>query len=846
MIFHFEDCELDLGRVVLRRAGRDVPVEPQVFDLLVGLIERRGEVVRKEELLDLVWGDRFVSESALTTRIKSVRRAVGDDGNRQRVIRTVHGKGYEFVADVRVDQDRSPGHERVSPFTRASFALPASVQPLIGRDAMLDLLVDALTEHRLVTLAGTGGVGKSSVAFELARRVAGGYRDGVYVAELVTVVDDDATFDAFATSLDVNTRQHDSIEDAIVDMLRPTNALLVLDNCEHLVEPVAALVDRILRAAPGVSIVATSQEPLAVTGEHVWIVEPLAYPSEETSESDLASVPAVALFLERARAADPRFVLDSTTAPAVAEICRRLDGIPLAIELAASRASAIDVTEIARRLDERFRLLRGLRRSADPRHRTLRDTIRWSYDLLDEDEQRLFNSLAVFAGQFDLGAAESIGDADDVLDLLTRLTQRSMLAVRRPATGGTRYEMLETLREYGRSRLDDQQSLAVFRAHAGQFASVARSVELDLRTAQEGDAVHRADASFPDLRAAQRFALQSEDFDTAFGLICSMREYAMRALRYEVFAWADAAARDGGGADHPLHPVVTGLRAYGAWVRGEFATALTLADAARADEQALDVAASGLVERVRANVFYAIGQIESGIAENERLIELVESTGNDSRRAHAYYMASVAFSSLGAHEEAVRLMSVGREAGRRTGSPTDLASASVAEGFATHDDDVAALNAFASAERLARSAGNRWMSAFARTEASGLLLHRGELAAACTGLAEMVDTWYRAGEWAQQWHTLSRCVVALDRIGEHAVAAEVVGAIEEHATMGGPPVMTSLRELALATRDSLPARLGADRTAECRAVGASLPIAELVDRAKRALLGRPVGARSHP
>ena len=163
-----------------------------------------------------------------------------------------------------------------------------------------------------------------------------------------------------------------------------------------------------------------------------------------------------------------------------------------------------------------------------------------------------------------------------MLDLLTGLTQRSMLAVRRPAAGGTRYELLETLREYGRNRLDDQRSVELFAAHARQFASLAKSVELDVRSVHEHDAVARADASFADLRSAQRFALQIEDFDSAYGLIASIREYAMRTLRYEVFSWADAACIVDGGAQHPLHPIVTGVSAYGAWVRGEFGAAVSL------------------------------------------------------------------------------------------------------------------------------------------------------------------------------------------------------------------------------------------------------------------------------
>jgi predicted ATPase/DNA-binding winged helix-turn-helix (wHTH) protein len=840
VILRFDDCELDLARVVLMRGGREVPIEPQVFDLLSCLIERRGEVVRKEELLDLVWGDRFVSESALTTRIRSVRRAVGDDGTTQRVIRTVHGKGYEFVAEVQVVEgshtaDRT-GENEAAP---NDFGLSTALQPLIGRDDLLVQLVADQIAHRLVTLVGTGGVGKTSLGFELARHVAEHYADGVFVVELVTVVDQDAAFGAFATALDVSIRQQASIEDAIVDMLRPRHALLLLDNCEHLVEPVATLVDRILRSAPQVSIVATSREPLAVSGEHVWTVEPLSVADlDSVPLSELASVPAVALFLERARAADPRFELDEVTAPAVIEICRRLDGIPLAIELAASRAIAIDVAEVARRLDERFRLLKGVRRGADPRHQTLHDAISWSYDLLDADEQRLFAALAVFAGPFDLGAAESVCSGEDVLDLLTRLTRRSMLAVRRHGTRGIRYEMLETLREYGRSRMDDQESVDLFSAHARQFVALAGSVESDLRTAQEHDAVRRADGSFADLRSAHRFALQIEDCDSSFRLIGSLREYAMRTLRYEVFGWADSAVATPDADGHPLYPVVTGVRAYGAWVRGEFELASSLADDARAAETRLGIVPTGLAERVLANVMYATGEIESGLIEGTRLIELAEDSRDGSRLAHAYYMASVASSSIGNYDEARRLIARSRAEGRRTGSPTDLASASIAEGFATVDDDETALEAFANASRLARSASNRWMDAFARTEASGLMVQQGHLAEGCQGLAEMVDTWYRAGEWAQQWHTLSRCVIALDRIGQHDIAARALGAIEAHTTMGGPPVMTTLRDLAFQTRDSLTDQLGSERMDEYRAMGATLPVITIIDRTRNALLGR--------
>ena len=429
-----------------------------------------------------------------------------------------------------------------------------------------------------------------------------------------------------------------------------------------------------------------------------------------------------------------------------------------------------------------------------------------------------------------------------MLDLLTRLTERSMLAVRRSTGAGTRYEMLETLREYGRQRLDDARSVELFSAHADHFAALARSFEADAQTAAEGRASTQAEAAFADLRAAQRFSLQIGDLDSAFSLIGSIREYAMRALRYEVFAWAEVAAAHPDADGHRLRPLMTGIHAYGAWVRGEYELAVSLAKAARQEERSIGAAPSGLAERVLGNVYYTTGQDNEGMVEAARFIEVAEQSGVGSRLAHAYYMCSVASSSIGARDEGRRLAARAREVGARTGSPTDLASACVAEGYAADPDDDRALEAFAMADRLARSGGNRWMSAFARTEASGILVRRGQLVEACVHLAEMVELWYRAGEWSQQWHTLSRCMMALDRIGQPEIAAEVVGAIDAHATMGAPPSMASLRDLVFETRDSLAAQLGSDRTEERRSVGASRPLVATVDRVRSALLGRSVDA----
>ena len=411
MIYAFGNCELDIERVVFRRDGEVQHIEPQVFGVLTVLVRERGRVVTKEELLDQVWGDRFVSESALTTRIKSARQAAGDDGSRQAVIRTVHGRGYEFVAEVdEVEEpgDRIPGAPTdASPAARS--ALPGQLHSLIGREDLLKELRGELDSTRLITLVGPAGVGKTALAYELTRSVEGRFPDGVFAVEFVRVVDPDATVEALATAIGVHVRQDGSLEDAVVDTLRDREVLLLLDNCEHLVEQVGAVVDRIVRSAPLVQVIATSRESLAVPGEQVWPVDPLTVATGGEQPLDVVlDTPAVALFVERAKAADPRFELAESNVDAVVEICRRLDGVPLAIELAAARTLAIDVNDIAARLNERFRLLKGVRRGTDPRHQTLQDAVRWSYDLLDDDEQVLFAEISVFSVRFDLDAAEAV------------------------------------------------------------------------------------------------------------------------------------------------------------------------------------------------------------------------------------------------------------------------------------------------------------------------------------------------------------------------------------------------------------------------------------------------------
>ena len=825
--------------MLLRRGGDPIAVEPQVFDLLCYFLTNRGRVISKEEFLDEVWGDRFVGESALTTRIKTLRRAVGDDGTRQQVIRTVFGRGYEMIADVVVDAAPSP-----SPNLRSR--IPVSVQTVIGRDDLLHRLTADLRGNRLLTLVGPGGVGKTTVGFELARIAESSYPDGVWVIELVGVVDDESALESIATALDVNVQRQSSIEDAIIGLLQPLRSLLLIDNCEHLIEPIAPLISRILKSAPGVSIVATSREALALPGEHVWPIEPLSVaPKARRSGTEETTPPAVTLFIERAREADPGVEFSDDETLIVAEICSRLDGIPLAIELAAAQARTTDLAEILSRIDQRFTLLKATRRGVDPKHRTLSDAIGWSYNLLDPAERQVFSAVAILAGQFELTAAEELcrglGIPDlDVLDMLTKLTEQSMIFVRRVPVIGVRYELLETLREYGRNRLDDGERVSLSAAHADHFTRMSEEVEAALGRESEGAAVASADAAFADLRVAQRFSGRIGDFEPAFRLIGATREYAMRTMRYEVFAWADLMAATATRAAHPVPPLITAMRGYWLWVRGEFDEAIRVVGEAGSavPEDKISGIAAELVARVRANVLYVVGREAEGAAEAERQLEIAEESGSPSRIVHASYMGSVSASSMGDDERGRTLAAESMRAAEETGSPTDLASAMVADGYLWPQDHTRALESFDNASQLASSVGNRWMDAFARTEASGIMVVEGHTEEGCRGLADVVDLWYRAGEWSEQWHTLARCIIALDEIGRSELAARVIGAVEAHSILGGPPMMPTVRERMIAARESVLTRLGDDRSAELRSEGEAMPVAKMVHEVGAALSGR--------
>src|SRR5277367_3965482 len=390
----------------LEKDGRPLRIGSRALDLLVVLVERAGEVVPKGELLKDVWRNVNVEESSLRFHNKNLRKVLGDNQPDARYVTNVPGRGYCFVAPTSRTLDEKPAGDD-APAQR--YRLPNFVTRMVGRGAVVEALTTQLLQRGLLTITGPGGIGKSTVALALAHARQADYKHGACFVDLAPVAGPDLVPSAVASALEIPLRSDVPIS-GLTDFLREKQMLIVLDSCEHVIDPAALLAEAILNGAPGVGILATSREPLRVGGEYVHRLAPLALPPETariTSE-DALTFSAIQLFVERAAMAQDGFGLTDADAPAVVDICRKLDGIPLAIELATSRIDVLGVSGLVTALGDRLQLLRHGRRTARHRHRTLNATLAWSYDVLEPDEQAVLRRLAVFAGPFGLAAATSV------------------------------------------------------------------------------------------------------------------------------------------------------------------------------------------------------------------------------------------------------------------------------------------------------------------------------------------------------------------------------------------------------------------------------------------------------
>ena len=409
MRFSFGDFVVDTERYLVERDDLPVDVQPQVFNVLAYLLEHRDRVVPKEELLDKIWGDRFVSESALTSRIKSARQLVGDDGVTQACIKTAHGRGYRWVAEVHVAPSARGSETEAGVGGSALIAPPVPLTSLVGRESEIAAVVASIDDRRLTTAVGPPGVGKSRLVTEVARALAQAGREVAFVdLRLANEGHDVAQLVQRATGVSGGTPHElrpigaddSDLFDQLVEQLRSRALLLVLDNCEHVAATVGELSFDLLTRCPELGIVATSQRRLGVVGEAVVLVEPLAVPDDSTTSWEaLTTTDAGRLFVERSVAAGSRWTASAAEVRLVADVCRRLDGLPLAIELAAAKTPWLALPDLLRHLDRELGQAGG-----DP----LDAALRMSRALLGAAEARAFDALSVFAGSFTIDAALAV------------------------------------------------------------------------------------------------------------------------------------------------------------------------------------------------------------------------------------------------------------------------------------------------------------------------------------------------------------------------------------------------------------------------------------------------------
>jgi predicted ATPase/tetratricopeptide (TPR) repeat protein len=527
--------------------------------------------------------------------------------------------------------------------------LPVQLTSFVGREHERKRIADELRDAHVVTLTGVGGVGKTRLALEVAADVIPEYRAGAWFVELAGVRDPEALGDAIMATFGLQVPTGMSVTDALLEFLRSKELLLVIDNCEHMLRPVADLVGAVARGCPNVRVLATSREGLNVTGERMLGVASLEVPDDATSVELIAVCDAVALFVDRARAVKANFALDDSNAPAVAQICRRLDGIALAIELAAARVAMLTPSEIARRLDQRFRLLAGGQRSTVERHQTLRATVDWSYELLGEAEQVLLDRLSVFAGGFTLEAAEAVTaagvvEASDVFDLVATLVARSLVVADTEGIDA-RYRLLETIRQYAQEHLDESGDGDRLRTeHAAYYAVFAEAAMAGIAGPDGIEWERRFEAEFDNLRTALTWAVDSENVDVAlrlFSMWASPVLWADVSLISTARGVTDAIGLIPDIANHPKYPRALAVTAFMANARGDLEVGRRLCDEASAAEQRLGTEPDAFVHMAIANGALAASNFGEMVDCAGRAAELAKAGGDLELFAHALGAAAL-------------------------------------------------------------------------------------------------------------------------------------------------------------------------------------------------------------
>ena len=484
-VYASDACEIDLARRELRVLGSPVPIGGRAFEIIEVLAQSAGKLVTKDELMNRIWPGAIVMEGTLQVHAAAVRKALGPYRG---LLKTEARRGYRLLGDWTVrhhDAAKPPAGPQPTRVTARSTAsnFPVAGMHLIGRSAAARRLRDLLSAYRVVTLTGPGGIGKSSLALKVARRVLGEYEDGGWLVELASLSDQHLVPMAVAGVLGLRFESNVISAEAVARAIAGRRLLLVLDNCEHVIGAAATLAEMIVRFSPRTTVLATSREVLRIAGEHTYRVLPLEVPTTQQLDADeILNHSAPELFVSRARELGWELSLDAASLRTIAAICRHLDGIPLAIEFAAARVEGLGIEQLAAGLRDRFTLLTSGRRTALPRHQTLRATLDWSHQLLPDAERLLLQRLAVFSGSFSIDAANAVtnrGEAweAEIAEAVVSLVAKSLVTPDLTRDGGY-FRLLETTRVYALSKLAESGELQEFsRRHAEYYRGLLGGIE---------------------------------------------------------------------------------------------------------------------------------------------------------------------------------------------------------------------------------------------------------------------------------------------------------------------------------------------------------------------------------
>jgi predicted ATPase/DNA-binding SARP family transcriptional activator len=714
------------------------------------------------------------------------------------------------------------GGNRLAP---ARSGLPVVLTELVGRRTELAVLAEELAIRRLVTVVGPAGVGKTRVAIELCRSVVDVDDRAVAWVDLAPLADAEPIASTFATAL--RAPQHDSrsVWESVLGYLAGRQILLVVDNCEHVVEELASLVTDLLGAGPGVTVLATSREPLGLDGERTFLLRPLDVPDVAADLTAVGAVDAVALFVDRAHEVRPDFELTTATAGPVADICRRLDGLPLAIELAASRMAALGVIELAQRLDDRFAVLASGRRGNTNRHRTLEAAVDWSYNLLGDDEREAFGQLGVFPASFDLAAVESVVEpTTDPLAALSALVAKSLVTLDPQGDGSVRYRLLETLREFARLRLvasgtDDATRVR----HAEHYADLAAEAATRMLGPEEPHWSDLVAVEIPNLRSAFQWACGSGRLDLALRLFTPLHPNSPlpAVVVQEIASWASTVAALPGAAAHPSFADVCawGLRA--ADVAGDRTAMGVWVD--RADQPGVARPA-----RLLAQFAHVSQDFSQMIPLHEQAVDRANEQGDEFTLGHEMAIIALLMAMTAPGPGATAFGRRAVAACRRTGCPSLIAMGLMCLGLGLAETDPAEAVRIAdevdsyrdemrtSNSAYRNSAGLKGRALIMQGDRSGLATYR-------RGLDEAVAVGDHMVARNSLWGVFEACAL----LGDDEHAAELVGglgaACGELGTPFGP----------FAVRDQeVRARMGPARYDAARARAASWDWPELVDRAR--------------